>query len=254
MKIERIERIEGGQAQPDDESDNSMTSKPRKPERRNRAAKRPPEQRHASPTKTEADKSNSVMARAAISPAYRHAAVSSAFTKPLFAENAGTQADVTDALVDRMLDTAKGDMRFVSNMLTGQAVSLDTIFTEMVRRAGANLGVYPDIAERYMRLALKAQAGSRTTLEALARLHRPREQVVKHVHVNDGGQAVVTDEFHHHGGGLNEKSAEQSHAQGPCSAALPRPDPQGFSLPVTGLEGKEAVPDARWHEPRPSEG
>ncbi|OYU35259.1 MAG: hypothetical protein CFE35_09710 [Novosphingobium sp. PASSN1] len=43
---------------------------------------------------------------------------------------------------------------------------------------------------RYMRLALKAQAACRSTLEALARLHQPREQTVKHVHVSEGGQAV----------------------------------------------------------------
>jgi hypothetical protein len=34
-------------------------------------------------------------------------------------------------------------------------------------------------------------------LEALAKLHQPREQTVKHVHVNEGGQTVVTDHFRH---------------------------------------------------------
>lgn len=59
-----------------------------------------------------------------------------------------------------------------------------------------NLGEYPQAMERYTRLALKAQGNCRATLEALAKLHQPREQTVKHVHVNEGGQAVVADHFH----------------------------------------------------------
>lgn len=70
------------------------------------------------------------------------------------------------------------------------------------------MGQYPDAAERYMRLALKAQAACRSTLDALARLHQPREQTVKHVHVSDGGQAAVADHFHQNTGG--EKLEKQS--------------------------------------------
>ena len=84
-----------------------------------------------------------------------------------------------------------------------QAISLDALFTEMARRSGNNMGRYPDAADRYMRLALKAQAACRATLEALTSLHQPREQTVKHVHVNEGGQAVV---FH-----VKEKAANHRH-------------------------------------------
>ncbi len=52
-----------------------------------------------------------------------------------------------------------------------------------------------------MRLALKVKANSRATLETLAKLHQPREQTVRHVHVNEGGQAVVADNFHNYAGG-----------------------------------------------------
>lgn len=38
----------------------------------------------------------------------------------------------------------------------------------------------------------------RATLEALAKLHQPREQTVKHVHVNEGGRAIVADQIHQH--------------------------------------------------------
>ena len=110
------------------------------------------------------------------------------------------------------------------------------------------MGHYPDAAERYMRLALKAQAACRSTLEALARLHLPREQTVKHVHVNDGGQAVVADHFHQHAGGQeNGKSVKQSDATGATGqrAALPSSDPLGDGVPITGGEGEAAMQDAR---------
>lgn len=81
-----------------------------------------------------------------------------------------------------------------------------------------------------MRLALKAPSASRTTLEALAKLHQSREQTVRHVHVNQGGQAAVADRFHHHAGGSeNAESVKQSHATGPAGecAALFGADASG---------------------------
>ena len=56
----------------------------------------------------------------------------------------------------------------------------------------------------------------------LARLHQPREQTVRHVHVSEGGQAVIADQFHHHGGsGENAKSVKQSHATGAADQSPP---------------------------------
>ena len=104
-----------------------------------------------------------------------------------------------------------------------------------------------------MRLALKAQANCRATLEALAKLHQPREQTVKHVHVNQGGQAIVADNIHQHAGGRkNGKSNEQSHATGAAgeSPALLGADPQGNGVPIPGGEGPETVPDARRDQSR----
>lgn len=98
-----------------------------------------------------------------------------------------------------------------SDILSAQAVVLDTMFTELARRASLNMGQYIEASERYMRLALKAQANCRATLEALGKLHQPREQTVKHVHLNEGGQAIVADQIHQHTGGQeNGKTDEQS--------------------------------------------
>ena len=65
--------------------------------------------------------------------------------------------------------------------------------------------------------------------------HRPREQTVRHVHVNEGGQAVIADQFHHHAGGSeNGKSVKQCHATGAAgeSAALSGPDAGGNGMPI----------------------
>jgi hypothetical protein len=53
------------------------------------------------------------------------------------------------------------------------------------RRSANNMGDYLEASERCMRLALKAQSNCRATSEALAELHQPREQIVKHVHDRD---------------------------------------------------------------------
>ncbi len=47
------------------------------------------------------------------------------------------------------------------------------MFLELARRSGANMGEYIQAAEAYMRLALKAQAQCRATLETLANTKNP---------------------------------------------------------------------------------
>lgn len=153
------------------------------------------------------------LARSMLDPKARHGCLSSIFAGSAFTDDPDLSiTDTVAFLNDELAKVARGDMALPSRMLAAQAVSLDTIFTELAQRSQRNMGQYLDAAERYMRLALKAQAASRATLEALARLHQPREQTVRHVHVERGGQAVVADQFHHHAGGSDEKTVEQSHA------------------------------------------
>ena len=140
-------------------------------------------------------------------------------------------------------------------MLTSQALTLDAVFTEMLSRATQNIGKYPDAVERYMRLALKAQSQSRATLETLVKMHQPREQIVRHVHVYEGGQAVVAEQLHMHGPGVrNGERADQSHAAGTRDpgerAALPCPDPFRDGVPISSSAGKAEMQDARRDKPR----
>jgi len=141
-----------------------------------------------------------------------------------------------------------GDMAMASRMLAAQAMTLDSMFTELARRAALNMGEFINGAERYGRLALKAQSNCRATLETLAKLHQPREQIVKHVHVSEGGQAVVADEFHHHAGGAeNAKTVEQSQAAGlPVgSATMLGEDTAGNGMPIANRQRKKTLPNAR---------
>jgi hypothetical protein len=163
------------------------------------------------------------------------------------------------AIKDRADKAATGDLEASSALLMAQALSLDGIFTEYARIALVNVSKHMDASERYMRLALKAQANSRATLEALAKLHQPREQTVRHVHVNEGGQAVIADQFHHHAGGKrNAETAEQPHATGTGAAgsgpAMLRYDAQGDGVPVPGDQGAEQVQDARRQGKRRAQG
>ena len=187
---------------------------------------------------------------------YRHAVIASAWSQNLYGGPQGELTHVVEALSDRMDEVATGNTKRLSNMLTAQAITLDTLFTELTRRAGINMGEYPQAAERYMRLALKAQSNSRATIEAIVNLHRPREQIVKHVTVHEGGQAVVTDEFHHHAtGGKNEKFEEQPHAAdepGECTS-LPSPNPLGETVPIPS-NAERPMSHARRAESRRAQG
>ena len=191
-------------------------------------------------------------ARAILNPDARHGMTAAQLFKAHLGDSglAPGIGDYGDAFAEQGKKAASGDLTFASRMLASQALSLDSIFTEMARRSALNMGEYIEASERFMRLALKAQAGSRATLEALAKLHQPREQTVRHVHVNEGGQAVIADQFHHHTGGVeNGQSNGQPHATGTGPAgtnpALSGPDSLGQAMPIPSREGQGAVPDAR---------
>jgi hypothetical protein len=190
------------------------------------------------------------MARVMVTPYLRHGIVGSSLAEKMVGKLPGEPRfdDYSVTIKATAQAAQKGELTMVSEYLTAQALSLDAMFTELTRRMTMNLGEYPQTAERYGRLALKAQSNCRATLEALVQLHRPREQTVRHVHVNEGGQAVIADQVHHHAGGArNANSDEQPHATeaAGASAALPSPNPLGNGLPISGCERAEAVPNAR---------
>ncbi|QGN56226.1 hypothetical protein GKE62_00990 [Novosphingobium sp. Gsoil 351] len=155
------------------------------------------------------------LARKLLQPTLKNAAAASAFTAKMMGNELELPGigDYADFVQSEARKAADGELAMASRMLAAQAIALDSMFAELARRTANNMGEYINAAERYGRLALKAQGNCRATLESLAKLHQPREQTVKHVHVNEGGQAVVADHIHQHTGGReNAKSNGQPHA------------------------------------------
>lgn len=118
-------------------------------------------------------------------------------------------------------------------------------------------------AEANGNLATKMLRTYTTQLEALAKLRRGGAQkvTVEHVHVYQGGQAIVGNVATGGGGGSLE-NGQQAHAPldarslafAPVGPVLCQ-DAGRDEMPVAGREGEEAVPDARRREgERGSEG
>lgn len=191
------------------------------------------------------------LAEIRLGPILRHGMIAEGLAKSRlqFEGAESSQLDVVDVVRETAEAVAGGNLEYLSRSLTSQAFTLDATITELMHRAWANAGQYPDAFQRYMGLALKAQSSCRTTLEALAKLHQPREQVVRHVHVYEGGQAVVAEEFHHHPRGLeNAGIADQCHAPDHTSqrsTALSSPNPIGQTMPGPEAAREGPVPNAR---------
>lgn len=98
-------------------------------------------------------------------------------TARTFAKDFAGEIHITDAVEVLRMKAAKvqqGDMSEVEATLTAQAVALDAIFNGLAQRAASNMGQYMNAAETYLRLALKAQAQCRATLETLAEVKNPK--------------------------------------------------------------------------------
>jgi hypothetical protein len=69
-------------------------------------------------------------------------------------------------------------------------VALNTIFTELTRRAMLNMGEYLDATDRYLRLALKAQGQCRATFETLAAIKNPPTVFARQANIAQGPQQI----------------------------------------------------------------
>lgn len=84
-------------------------------------------------------------------------------------------ADVADELEKAGKATNANNLKGLEAMLTSQAIALDAVFSMLASRAHSTLekGAV-DRAEKYLRLAMKAQSQSRTTVETLANMKTPK--------------------------------------------------------------------------------
>ena len=120
----------------------------------------------------------------------------------------GQAPDFKETMQAIMADIAKvnrGDLSDIEAMLTGQAVMLQGMFAEMALRAAeqTQLKHY----QAFFSMAMKAQAQSRSTIQALVELKYPRQVVItKQANISHGHQQVNNGEF----------SAQYAHTRTPA--------------------------------------
>jgi hypothetical protein len=103
--------------------------------------------------------------------------------------------ELITGLKEQVRQVQDGNMGRVEAMLYGQAMTLQTIFTSLARKAVAQ--EYLKQFQANLSLALKAQAQCRATLEALAEIKNPRPvSFVKQANIANGPQQVNNGSTH----------------------------------------------------------
>jgi hypothetical protein len=128
------------------------------------------------------------LADLALNPAATGMSTAKAFAKGTFGET-----DITSlylVMEEGIRAVRAGKMDGPEALLVSQANSLNLIYTELARRAALNMGEYIQASERYMRLALKAQAQCRSTIEALVALKNPPIVYAKQANISAGHQQI----------------------------------------------------------------
>ena len=103
--------------------------------------------------------------------------VNTAFTVKKFA-NVDESVDVSDYILELQKagnEVVGGNLGRLERMLTNQAIALDLIFNGLALKATS--AEYMKNYESFMRLAFKAQAQARCTVEALAMLKHPQPYI-----------------------------------------------------------------------------
>lgn len=145
----------------------------------------------------------------------------------------------------------------VEGMLAVQMAATHEVAMEMLSRA--KVANSTEHLERYGTLATKLLRTYTTQIEALSKLRRGGAQkvTVEHVHVYEGGQAIVGNVNGNGsrtlpGGGDRHESGHQPHElTGPAALALQadpsmlRSDAGRDAMPVASGQGEDAMPQAR---------
>ena len=137
-------------------------------------------------------------------------------------------AELVDDLRTRVEKVQGGDMQPVEAMLMGQAMTLETIFTSLARRATSQ--EYLKQFQAHLGLALKAQAQCRATLEALAEIKNPRPVLIaKQANVTNGPQQV------NNGVQPAQQTGSVQGAGGRGAESLPAPGQETAPYPTRGF-------------------
>lgn len=142
-----------------------------------------------SPQNVGGDTREQIVAKLMFASTFANANTARAYVKEGFREL--DIAASLEAMTEQVVAVRRGDLGGVEATLAAQAVTLDMIFGELARRAVPNFGARLGAGEIYLRLALKAQAQCRATLETLAEIKNPRPLAfVKQANIAQGPQQV----------------------------------------------------------------
>jgi hypothetical protein len=151
-------------------------------------------------------------ARSNLSSAINATAVIDAYSKSLFGEEQGGLLEVYEELNDCIDMVWDGDLKKCEAMLLSQAMALQSIFTNLSRRAASQ--DYLKQMDTYLRLGLKAQAQAVRTIEALAEMKNPRSvafvkqaNIANNQQVNNG-QILQAENFENQQNKLSEATHE----------------------------------------------
>ncbi|MES2324696.1 MAG: hypothetical protein V4633_20755 [Pseudomonadota bacterium] len=149
--------------------------------------------------------------------------IANAMTSATFAKGAFGVLNLAEAvgvMREKIACVKAGDLSDVEATLTAQAATLDTVFNELARRAALNMGEHLTATETYLRLAFKAQAQCRATLETLAEVKYPKaatfvrqQNVAYQQQVNNGGDNATNTRAPAHGKPSNKSDNELLEAQ-----------------------------------------
>lgn len=136
-------------------------------------------------SEAEIEAEKNYMAKVAMSPEFSAASVVQAYNREgkldLFALMAQLEAQHASLASDNLAQA--------ENMLMSQAVALQAIFTKLAVRAMGSTG--QDQLQCTLGLALRAQSGSRATLQTLGELKHPRQATfVRQANIAQGPQQV----------------------------------------------------------------
>lgn len=110
------------------------------------------------------------------------------FVKPEFGDVSLT--DMVASLRDSGAAINRNDLAAAERMLYANVVSLNAIYGELARVSQVNMFKNVEAADRYLRLALKAQAQARMTVETLATIKNPPVVFAKQANFAAGHQQV----------------------------------------------------------------
>ena len=145
-----------------------------------------PENRHLQIHKLPGEDEKEALARTVLRPDVQASLTIAQMCNGAFADVGITE--LTNALEKYTKQAKDGDLERADDILVAQAHTLDALFHQLVRRSIMNMGEYMEAAEKYMKLALRAQSQCKGTLEALAELKKP--PFIKQTNIAHGPQQV----------------------------------------------------------------